>query len=114
MARPGTNDLAEHHGPGSGISGLPDQQNRVIDFALPKTAPVFGIRRRAIDSRHLAPGSTVTEPLTCDQFGISRSPLREAILKLKSENLASVVANSGTCVAKIDVQSVFDVHVNGR
>ena len=64
--------------------------------------------RRAIVNLHLAPSSNVNEKLICDQLGISRTPLREAILQLQSENLVSVVPNSGTYVSKIDLQSVFD------
>ena len=80
----------------------------MIDPALPKTAQVYAIMRRAIVNLHLAPGSNVNEKLICDQLDISRTPLREAILQLQSENLVSVVPNSGTYVSKIDLQSVFD------
>ena len=108
MARPRKKDPHAEDKPDSGISGLPDQLVYLIDPALPKTAQVYGIMRRAIVNLHLAPGSNINEKLICDQLGISRTPLREAILQLQSENLVSVVPNSGTYVSKIDLQSVFD------
>jgi GntR family transcriptional regulator, rspAB operon transcriptional repressor len=92
----------------AGILGLPDSLINLIDPALPKTSQVYGIMRRAIVNLHLAPGSNVNEKLICDQLGISRTPLREAILQLQSENLVTVIPNSGTYVSKIDLQSVFD------
>lgn len=104
MARPRKKDAPAE----SNISELPPCLNRVIDPALPKTAQVYGIVRRAIVNLHLAPGSIVNEKLICDQLGISRTPLREAILQLHAENLVHVVPNSGTYVSRIDLQSVFD------
>ena len=88
--------------------GLPDSLIRSIDPALPKTAQVYSIIRRAIVSLVLRPGSIVNERQICEQLGISRTPLREAILQLNAENLVTVVPNSGTYVSKIDLQSVFD------
>lgn len=92
----------------SGSAGLPPALIDLIDPALPKTAQVYGILRRAIVGLAMKPGSIVNEKLICDQLGISRTPLREAILQLQAENLVSVVPNSGTYVSKIDLQSVFD------
>lgn len=79
-----------------------------LDLGLPKTAQVYAILRRAIVSLALEPGSIINERAICDQLGISRTPLREAILQLQAENLVTVVPNSGTYVSRIDLQSVFD------
>jgi GntR family transcriptional regulator, rspAB operon transcriptional repressor len=108
MARPRKKDPQTDIEDGASISALPQSLIASIDPALPKTAQVYGIMRRAIVNLHLAPGSNVNEKLICDQLGISRTPLREAILQLQAENLVSVVPNSGTYVSKIDLQSVFD------
>ena len=108
MARPKKKDPDVNDAPHAGILGLPDSLINLIDPALPKTSQVYGIMRRAIVNLHLAPGSNVNEKLICDQLGISRTPLREAIWQLQSENLVLVIPNSGTYVSKIDLQSVFD------
>jgi DNA-binding GntR family transcriptional regulator len=108
MARPKKNDQMTAAEDEANISALPQWLIASIDPALPKTAQVYGIMRRAIVNLHLAPGSIVNEKILCDQLGISRTPLREAILQLQTENLVSVVPNSGTYVSKIDLQSVFD------
>lgn len=108
MARPKKKDPNVNDAQDAGILGLPDSLINLIDAALPKTSQVYGIMRRAIVNLHLAPGCNVNEKLICDQLGISRTPLREAILQLQSENLVSVIPNSGTYVSKIDLQSVFD------
>jgi DNA-binding GntR family transcriptional regulator len=108
MARPKKKDPATKTQPEAGIPGLPQSLFSSIDPAMPKTAQVYGIMRRAVVNLHLSPGSIVNEKLICEQLGISRTPLREAILQLQVENLVSVVPNSGTYVSRIDLQSVFD------
>ena len=64
--------------------------------------------RRAIVGLAMPPGSVINEKAVCEQLGTSRTPLREAILKLSDENLVVIVPNSGTYVSRIDLQSVFD------
>ena len=108
MERPRKHGSPQGHRVDPAVPGLPGGTGDQIDPALPKTAQVYGILRRAIVNLHLAPGSNVNEKLICQQLGISRTPLREAILQLQSENLVSVVPNSGTYVSRIDLQSVFD------
>ena len=93
------------------IPCLPDGLVRPADPSLPKTAQVYKIMRRAIVGLVRQPGSIVNERLICDQPGISRTPLREAIRQLNADNLVSVVPNSCTHVFRIALQSVFDGHL---
>src|SRR3984885_1727199 len=79
-----------------------------LDPALPKTGQVYDAVRKAIVGLTLPPGSIINERGLCERFQISRTPLREAILQLQSENLVTVLPNSGTYVSRIDLQSVFD------
>jgi DNA-binding GntR family transcriptional regulator len=79
-----------------------------MDPALPKTSQVYEVIRKAIVGLALPPGSSINERTICEQLSISRTPLREAILQLHSENLVTILPNSGTYVSRIDLQSVFD------
>src|SRR5271170_2683635 len=73
-----------------------------LDPALPKTGQVYEAVRKAIVGLTLPPGSIINERELCERFQISRTPLREAILQLQSENLVTVLPNSGTYVSRID------------
>jgi GntR family transcriptional regulator, rspAB operon transcriptional repressor len=90
------------------ISVISDFLAQNIDKSQPKTGQVYDVLRRAIIMLALPPGSLVNERVICDQLAISRTPLREALLRLSSEHLVTVVPNSGTYVSKIDLQTVFD------
>jgi DNA-binding GntR family transcriptional regulator len=80
----------------------------LLDSDVSKSTQVYGLIRHAIVQLALPPAAVINEKLICDKLGISRTPLREAILQLASEHLVTVVPNSGTKVAPIDLQDVFD------
>jgi DNA-binding GntR family transcriptional regulator len=65
-----------------------------------------------INEGELAPGTRVPEKLLCLRFGVSRTPLREALKVLASEGLLDLVANRGATVARLtlaDVDEMFPV-----
>lgn len=79
-----------------------------INQALPKTAQVYELVRRAIVGLDMPPGMVINEKKICEELQISRTPLREAILQLHAENLVEVRPNSGTFVAPIDLRYVLE------
>ncbi|WP_430465708.1 GntR family transcriptional regulator [Tabrizicola sp.] len=61
--------------------------------------------RDAILSLDLAPGQLLDETTFAERFSMSRSPVREAFIRLAAEGLVVTLANRSTIVAPIDVQS---------
>ncbi len=55
----------------------------------------------------LAPGQIVPEMQLCDALGISRTPLREALKVLASENLVELLPGKGAVVASPDANDVM-------
>ncbi len=65
--------------------------------------------REQIFSRQLEPGSWIDEMKLADQFGISRTPLREALKVLAVEGLVTMKVRRGayvTGMSKADVAQV--------
>lgn len=60
----------------------------------------------AIISMEILPGTLISEKIMALEQGISRTPIREAILRLAKENLVDVVAKSGTFVARIPISAL--------
>ncbi|WP_287788119.1 GntR family transcriptional regulator [Acidiphilium sp.] len=79
-----------------------------LDPGIGKTAQIYTIIRNGIVQLKLPPGAAINEREICARLGISRTPLREAILQLAAENLVTVVPSSGTSVAPIHIQDAFD------
>lgn len=61
--------------------------------------------RDEILSLELAPGQLLDETTFAERFAMSRSPVREAFIRLAGEGLVVTLANRSTIVAPIDVQS---------
>ncbi len=62
-----------------------------------------------IINSELPPGSKVPEKSLCDQFGVSRTPLREALKVLASDGLVRLEPNRGAWVTQVTVEEVDEV-----
>jgi len=51
----------------------------------------------------LVPGTKISEKIMSDQLEVSRTPIREAFLKLAQEELLTIIPQSGTFVSLIDL-----------
>lgn len=68
--------------------------------------------RDLIVEGELAPGARVPERALCERFGVSRTPLREALKVLASEDLLDLLPNRGATVARVtlaDLDEMFPV-----
>jgi DNA-binding GntR family transcriptional regulator len=66
--------------------------------------------RTAIVTAQLAPGRQLSENELAGLIGVSRTPVREALLRLRDERLVEVVPQLGTFVTFIDEDAVADAH----
>ena len=57
----------------------------------------------------LPPGQRISEGDLCDQFGISRTPMREALKVLASEGLVDIKPNRGTRIAEITLEDIDEL-----
>jgi DNA-binding GntR family transcriptional regulator len=65
--------------------------------------------RQRIFARELSPGDWVDESLLTAQYGISRTPLREAIKLLASEGLITMKPRRGAYVTEVSEQDLREV-----
>lgn len=68
----------------------------------------YRVMRHNIMTLNLAPGQTLDEGELTSVFGTSRTPIREAILRLREEHLVDVYSQSKTRVSLIDYKLVQD------
>ncbi|QCK86534.1 GntR family transcriptional regulator [Phreatobacter aquaticus] len=57
----------------------------------------------------LAAGSKISEPDLCETFGVSRTPLREALKVLAAEGLVQLTPNRGATVARIEPGAIEEL-----
>jgi len=69
-------------------------------------AQTYGVLREQIVSLALAPGERVSDLAWAERLGVSRTPVREALLQLAEEDLIDVIPQGGTFVARISLGAV--------
>jgi DNA-binding GntR family transcriptional regulator len=69
---------------------------------------VHAVLRREIIAGRLAPRAMLSEQEIAAGFGISRTPVREAMIKLAEEGLVEIFPQYGSFVAPIKLRDVFD------
>jgi DNA-binding GntR family transcriptional regulator len=74
----------------------------------PARAQVYLALRDAIVSADLAPGRRLSENELAALLGVSRTPIREALQRLREERLVEIVPQLGTFVSRISESAVSD------
>lgn len=68
------------------------------------TAWLYDELRREILSLSVQPGASLEEKELVDRYGMSRTPVREALIRLASDGLVTLLPNRGARVAAVDLQ----------
>lgn len=65
---------------------------------------VYQQLKQAVIHLELAPGEKISDKLLAEQFGVSRTPVREALKRLEDEGLVISSPGSETKVSLIDIE----------
>lgn len=71
---------------------------------------VYEALKKAIVSLRLPPGTSISENRICRQVGVSRTPVRGAIIRLVEDGLIEVFPQKGSFVAPIKLSAVRNNH----
>ncbi len=69
---------------------------------------VYDALKEAIVSVKLLPGASISENRICQHFGVSRTPVRTAIVRLVEEGLIDVYPQQGSFVAPIRLSGIAE------
>jgi hypothetical protein len=67
---------------------------------------VYDVLRDEIIDLSLAPGSPIDENQLAERFAMSRTPIREALVRLASDGFVTTLPNRSTVVSNIDFLSL--------
>ena len=81
-----------------------------IDNRTRAAAEIVAAVERQILSGALAPGQRLDELALAKEFGVSRTPVREAVLELAAVGLVEQRAHRGAFVAEVTLEEIFDVY----
>src|SRR5262245_50883894 len=85
-----------------------DGERSLIGRRNTLSAQIHAILRGQIIAGRLAPRAMLSEQEIAADFGISRTPVREAMIKLAEEGLVEIFPQYGSFVAPIKLREVFD------
>ncbi|GAA4771913.1 MULTISPECIES: GntR family transcriptional regulator [Streptomyces] len=75
----------------------------------PAAERVYAHVKQAVLDREYAGGTLLTEGELADAVGVSRTPVREALLKLEVEGLIKLYPKKGALVLAVSAQEIADV-----
>ena len=81
-----------------------------LDRTRQSAPQVFEALREAIVSVQLEPGTVLQRTELADHFGLSQTPIRDALQRLGEENLVDIFAQHATVVSRIDVAAALEAH----
>lgn len=67
---------------------------------------VFKVLKQEILDLELKPGQMISENEICDRFGVSRTPVREALSRLQEQEFVNTVPYSGTYVTLLNLNHI--------
>ena len=74
------------------------------------SAEIFTVLKDRIIRWHYPAGYRFTEAELCDEFGVSRSPIREALRMLVENNLVEKAPYKGYSVKQLDLQEIHELY----
>lgn len=78
------------------------------------TDKVYNILKQKIIDKELPPGTRLVDSQLAEEYGISRTPMRDAIRKLAEDGLVTSYSNRGYCVFKPtqkDIEEIFEIRL---
>jgi len=72
-------------------------------------SPIYTTIKERIVLLEYEPGAVLREKDLMEEFGVSRTPIREAFIRLEVDGLVRIMPNMGTFVADVSFQQLKDV-----
>jgi len=88
---------------------LSDKRVPAADGGISMSDRAYGIIEELIVMLELEPGQMISESMLVEQFGIGRTPVREALQRLAREGLVNILPRRGMQVSTINVEEHLEL-----
>ncbi|SNS18720.1 DNA-binding transcriptional regulator, GntR family [Anaerovirgula multivorans] len=82
---------------------------QTAEIQLPLKEKAYNLIKEQIIKCELMPGSDISEIQIAQELGISRTPVREALLRLNQEKFVTIYPRKGIIVSEITVKDIHEV-----
>ena len=90
------------------LARKPRADSKTLTLDRPDANQSNGLKREAIVSMELLPGQMISETALAEQFGVSRTPVREALIQLSNIGFVDVLPQRGTYVSKFSMDKILE------
>lgn len=84
--------------------------NKRITQRVTRGAEIYQTLKQRIIHWEYAPGHRLTEELLCQEFGVSRIPVREALQLLEEQGLVDRTPHRGCAVKQLDLTAIQELY----
>jgi len=92
------------------MNGLEKLPLLKLDRTRQSAPQVFEALRESIVSVQLEPGTVLQRAELAEHFGISQTPIRDALIRLGEEQLVDIFPQHSTVVSRIDLTAALEAH----
>ncbi len=92
------------------MNGLDKLPSLKLDRTRQSAPQVFEALRESIVSVLLEPGAVLQRAELAEHFGISQTPIRDALIRLGEEQLVDIFPQHATVVSRIDLSAALEAH----
>ncbi|HTN98462.1 MAG TPA: GntR family transcriptional regulator, partial [Nordella sp.] len=96
------------HSPSSRIKSETRPVGKGLHHRTIASAVVDALRRRILDGEFAA-GAQLRQDSLAKEFGVSRIPIREALLQLDAEGLVKILPHRGAVVSELSVAEIKEL-----
>lgn len=89
---------------------MSEKFNPLTEAAVSKNQQVYEQIREAILNNEFPPGTVMVERKLCEMYGVSRSPIRNALHQLTFEGLLAYQPGSGTVVPDFTLEDILEIY----
>jgi DNA-binding GntR family transcriptional regulator len=82
----------------------------LFDRSRQASQQVFEWLRESIMALELAPGAVLSRAGLAEEFGLSQTPVRDALMKLEEDGLVEIFPQHATVVSRISITSAVQAH----
>jgi DNA-binding GntR family transcriptional regulator len=75
----------------------------------PLQEKVYQVIKEAIINCRMPPGSVINDDTLIEKFGTSRTPIREALLRLQKEGFVEIFPHQGTFVSQVSLKDIYEI-----
>lgn len=102
--------IARHHRSRALANGGPSRPDREATSGLPARERAYRELRFRILEGRLAPGTTLLETEVATLLSLSRTPIREALIRLEEEGLVTIRPRHGITVCALSLDDLAEIY----